>query len=361
MQKILFILFGFAALTYSCETGFSVAADYKEIPIIIGLLDIQDTVHYVSITKAYLDEEQDALLLAQIADSLYYEDELTVTIEEYNNSTMVSSKELARVDGNDIGFIRDEGVFIDAPNILYQYSHTLSNDNTYKLILIKNDTGLSVTAETNVVNEFNFITTTTPQNTAPFQAINFVSLTRRVFDYRIPHNSKFYDLNVVFNYSEIQISDSTDVEDKHITLNFQQNSEIPFRDQQLGVSRQFSITQDEFFDWIITHIPENQAVFRCPGLLDINFAFGDSTFYEYFQANNANDGLTIGQASTLFTNIDGGFGLFASRQLRTIKLTDLYEYAEQEGVEISDVTRDSLANSLITQHLNFIESRTCID
>ena len=72
MQKITFFVLAGLLLFAGCESDFDIAADYKEIPIIIGLLDIQDTVHYVSITKAFLDEDQDALFMAQQADSLYF-------------------------------------------------------------------------------------------------------------------------------------------------------------------------------------------------------------------------------------------------------------------------------------------------
>ena len=80
--------------------------------------------------------------------------------------------------------------------------------------------------------------------------------------------------------------------------------------------------------------------------------------YNYYLINNANEGLTSNQASTVFTNIDGGFGLFSSRQVRQIKLGDVYEFAEQDDFELSEATRDSLAN---IAGLNFIDSRPCVD
>ncbi|MCC7244082.1 MAG: hypothetical protein IT269_00265, partial [Saprospiraceae bacterium] len=59
MQKLLFLPL-LALLVASCSNDFDVAAPWKEIPVVYGLLSPQDTAHYIRIEKAFLDASEGA-------------------------------------------------------------------------------------------------------------------------------------------------------------------------------------------------------------------------------------------------------------------------------------------------------------
>jgi len=59
------------ALFTACENEVYINAEYKETIVIYGLLDPQDSIQYIKVNKAYLNENIGALEAAKISDSLY--------------------------------------------------------------------------------------------------------------------------------------------------------------------------------------------------------------------------------------------------------------------------------------------------
>jgi len=49
----LIFIFTIPCIFVSCETGFNAIADYKEIAIVYGVLNQEDTIHYLRINKAF--------------------------------------------------------------------------------------------------------------------------------------------------------------------------------------------------------------------------------------------------------------------------------------------------------------------
>ena len=58
------------ALFTACENEVYINAEYKETIVIYGLLDPQDSIQYIKVNKAYLNENIGALEAAKISDSL---------------------------------------------------------------------------------------------------------------------------------------------------------------------------------------------------------------------------------------------------------------------------------------------------
>ena len=75
-------LFTFSA----CDNEIDLVAEWKSIPVVYGLINVQDTAHYLRIEKAFLDPSVGAPTLAQIPDSLYY-DNILVQIERTGATT----------------------------------------------------------------------------------------------------------------------------------------------------------------------------------------------------------------------------------------------------------------------------------
>src|SRR3990172_3741195 len=118
-KKLKFAALLLPLLIQTCTTELELAADWKEITIVYGLLNYADTAHYVKINKAFLDKERSAFAVAKIGDSLFHNKTLDVKIEEYLNESLQNTYTLTKIDGNDDGLIKDpNGIFASSPNYL---------------------------------------------------------------------------------------------------------------------------------------------------------------------------------------------------------------------------------------------------
>jgi len=139
---------------HSCSTKFDVAAPYKNITVIYGFLDQADTAHYIRIQKAFLDNNKNALTMAQTPDSNFYAS-LRVKIERINfystggvHDTIVNIK---RVDLNLEGYPKEPGVFFNSPNYAYKFTDFLDPQYSYRIIVYNPATGETDSAETPVI------------------------------------------------------------------------------------------------------------------------------------------------------------------------------------------------------------------
>ena len=64
---IILVLLAFS----SCENTVDINADWKETIVVYGLLDPNDSVQYIKVNKAFLNQNTSAYTVAQISDSLY--------------------------------------------------------------------------------------------------------------------------------------------------------------------------------------------------------------------------------------------------------------------------------------------------
>ena len=126
MRNLLVLLFLSLLLTTGCRDDFSLEAPYQDIPVVFAYLDAQQEDHYIRVQKAFLGQNGDGELSAGVQDSLYYgPEEATVTIAQGNSQVV-----LERVNGNDVGINRPEGVFFSDANILYRFSNSALTFNS---------------------------------------------------------------------------------------------------------------------------------------------------------------------------------------------------------------------------------------
>src|SRR5947209_3608613 len=118
--RTLLLAISLFAFVSGCKKDFDITANYKEIPIVYGLLNAQEFTHYVRIQKGYLIDGN-ALIAAGVADSIYYPDVLTVKLKAQPNGSIYN---LTRIDGNTVGLPKDSGIFANSPNILYTFNGT---------------------------------------------------------------------------------------------------------------------------------------------------------------------------------------------------------------------------------------------
>jgi hypothetical protein len=118
---------------------------------------------------------------------------------------------------------------------------------------------------------------------------------------------------------------------------------------QGGLQKTFDVQGDAFYQFIVNSFePVADLYFiRIADSIQFILDAGGQELFDYIQFNNASLGITEGQVTDTYTNVDGGLGVFSSRYHKEGKI---YPMATQ--------TRDSIACSVITSGLNFAPNST---
>lgn len=108
---LLIVVIGFSA----CNDKLNIAAPYKNITVVYGLLNIADTAHYIRIQKAFMDENKSAIDMAKVADSSFY-GALKVSVKEISAAgVLLNTIPLDKVDLLNEGYPKDQGAFFQHP------------------------------------------------------------------------------------------------------------------------------------------------------------------------------------------------------------------------------------------------------
>ncbi len=301
------ILWGFS----SCDNEVSTIADWEEITIVYGLLNQNDSISYIKITKAYLGEGN-AMTFAQVRDSSEYDNKLDVRIEEYNNGNFV--KEFV-FDTTTI-YNKDEGAFYAPVQTVYSaVTHNmLSDDNTYKLIIHNPKTGKTMTSETPIVDsDFTIHKPVINNATRPTINIKDNEFPMAVEVYSAV-NGKRYGVYMTFNYKEVFEGDTTAYPKSIVWKSF------PVRkapDIEGGDILEFDFINHSFWVWLTENVPyadeekETSVAERYAETVVFTFEVAEDQFNTYMEVNEPTT--SIVQDRPEYSNIENGTGLFSAR------------------------------------------------
>ena len=104
-----------------------------------------------------------------------------------------------------------------------------------------------------------------------------------------------------------------------------------------------AIGGSDFYAYLSSTIPDDENVYRVAGKIDLLFSVGGVEFYNYYQINLAQTGITQGQSLPIYTNVENGLGIFSSRA-----------FNNNYNIDIDSKTIDSLSCMTTTAHLNFL-------
>lgn len=332
MKKILFAILAAPFFFQACSNDFDVAAPWQDIPIVYGLLNVNDTAHYIRVEKAFLDPKADAFDIAQIADSLYY-DNAVVQLEKVNTGKLYT---LQKVDGNLEGYPRKSGVFANAPNWLYKIDSLtldLKENDVIKIIVDRGEALPLVTSETSILGKG---TQRTPIASNPTFA----------FDYNLPsklswsstENAKIFDVTLFIKYTEYPIGQPDLFQHKIIEWKWGQGVRFNTTSTQYTLEKQGV----EFFQVVANNIPVNPDMKRIFEGIDIQIIQGGEALEKYINVALANTGITGSQELPTYSNLSEGLGVFSS-----------INYLVTKKAQLTTDTRDSLRNGVITKNLNF--------
>lgn len=320
------------ALFAGCKNDLDVTADYQDITLVYGLLNQNDTAHYIKINKAYLGEGN-AFFMAGVSDSVNYAAaDLDVKLEEYNtNGTLTNTFPCVRTV-NEIA--KDTGLFANDANILYKTTATLNAQRTYKLVINNNKTGKLITATTPMINGLNI---TTPQTNAQVNLIgnNFPFTVK----FQSAKNAMVYSMTIRFTYTDVNTVTS-DVTANTIDWPF---PNIKSSNANGGEDLLISLDPDGFCQFVASKLSApGQNIERHTGRLEFVFYAGGEELTTYLDVNGPSN--TLQQEKPEYTNINNGLGVFSCRF-----------NTSRNNITLAPQTIDSLINGRFTNQLGFTQ------
>ncbi len=318
-----------------CSNDLNLAAPWKDIPVVYGFIDRLDTAHYVRVEKAFLDSETSALTIAKNPDSLYYSN-VSVYFERKNGQRYP----LERVDGALEGYLRDTGIFAQAPNILYKIRRNAINlqaGEDLKIVVERGDNLPIDTAVTQVVSDI-LLWSPSVASTNGIQLKPDDFFTIR---FQPGAESIVFDIKATIHVKEITPANPTGLPlktiDWPIVRGISRTNEI---DEE--VIHKFS--SNSFYSILNQNLaPLNDPLAaRYISAIDFRIDAGAKEIKEYNDLLLANTGLPGAELIPVYTNMSEGFGLFTSRGFSVFS-----------DFRINQATRDWLMTNESTKALNF--------
>ena len=316
----------------ACSTDFQLEGEWKDIPVVYGFVSIQDSAHYIRVQRAFLEPGGNANEIAQIPDSLYYNN-ITVEFIRENGDTY----QLSRIDGNLEGYPREDGSFATSPNYLYKIRANEINLQGGELLTLRINRGDDlepVTAETRLIGEITMSETSpsTPLNLEYTRFINTV--------WQVSLDAQIFDIKYIFNYKESLVDDPTTLVNKSVTWDF--SNELR-RDPSSSSVSVFARPQGiSFYQFLGGAIEEDPSVNRIFDGMDIQVTASGQEIVDLINIARANSGITSSQVVPVYSNISEGIGFFSSRSV-----------GKRTNLTLNFSSQDSLENGIYTRNLNF--------
>lgn len=288
-----------AFLFSSCTTDFQINADWKEIPIVYGLLDRNDTTHYIRIGKAFIDPNTDAFTLAAIQDSLYFNG-ISPVMEEYVNNNLTRSFNL--VEDNSISM--DTGIFSNPSQVLYRFNTLLNTAATYKLTFVT-PLGERIETETPIIDRFTLDRPRRNDN------LNWSNPSGVRMEFRSPVNAKTYEIKARVHIEEYRRPNPN----LNVTKRFLEFNVTPtryFNSANGGQLNTLFIQGRSIFNLMNEQLEVSDTIGRRFRGVEFILLAGGEELANYIQINQPNQS-TLVQTKPEYTNVLNGFGIFSTR------------------------------------------------
>ena len=152
ISRFLFVLLT-VLLFNSCSTKVDVNADYQDITVVYGLLNQNDSIHYIKINKAFIVDNNAYVMATDPALSNYNPSDLDVYMEEWENGQHVSTFSF---DTTSI-YNKEPGIFYYPNQYVWKAAHKLNPNNSnynnefeYKLFVLNKTTGKIISSSTSL-------------------------------------------------------------------------------------------------------------------------------------------------------------------------------------------------------------------
>lgn len=303
----------------SCSTDVDLFADYKDVPVVYGLIDVQADTNFIKITKAFCNDDDNFVnpyAMALVYDSSNYPGKLEAFITEMKSTHDQLYQPTGRVLPLDTITIHNKkaGLFY-APHQLLYYTTERFNTNAngnkyrYKLFVVKPE-GDTITSETGVVDGNVSI------GTAKMKFQSEPSPRTSPLLFTATEEAALYEIGMQFNYREARPG-QPEVK-KEVTWSYGMKP-IGAYEHVVGNCYQLFYSVNALFTalgnaigndtvWDANH-PE---VIRYIDDFYIVISAAGEDFYNYYQFVQSQQSLSL---SNEYSNVEGGYGLFSSHIL----------------------------------------------
>lgn len=313
MRRLLLLLLALASILVSCSTDIDLYADYKQVPIIYGLLDANADTNFIKITRAFY-VEGDAYQAALNPDSSNYPGRLDVRLVEFRNGDSIREIVLDTITLHN----KQPGLFYHPDQKLYYtterlMANTTRNHYTYRLKAVFPDRILNTEADMVGNSSFNI------QSLGVNFSKEYFGMVPRRFNFLPAINGAIYQVSMSFTFLEQRTPDDDSVP-RTMSWNIGTFTDEFFTSHPDGEAYVFPYQPEDFYSNLIDFLGADTAI---PGLqrfigdypVEISISAGGDNLRQYVYNNDLSNGFTAGDNE--FTLIDHGYGVFSSRM--TIK------------------------------------------
>ncbi|MGP8217109.1 MAG: hypothetical protein ACLQQ4_16185 [Bacteroidia bacterium] len=308
----------------ACSNKLNVLAPYKNITVVYGLLDQNDTAHYVRINKAY-EGPGNAITMARQFDSVYYPaNQLLVQLQVYNSQNALAQTITLTPDSS---IPLQSGTFTSPKQILYKTKAKLNVLDQYGFnyqynLYVKNlHTQQVLTGSTQLLTDVTF----TAGLSGMYIPMSFFATAPSNIQWTSTVGGRIYQMTMRFYYHEITATDDTE---KYIDWVFPTQTASTLLG---GESLEYSYTAQQFLQFIRASIPIVNSAQRTADSIQVIFTSGSDDFNTYIQLSQPTLGIDPDQPS--FSDVKNGVGIFTSR------------HTQEQTELLNGQTIDSIVNS----------------
>jgi len=340
-MKTAYFLSGIALLFLfiSCKPDFDLNAPYQDVPVVYGILNYKDSIHYVKIYKGF-QSHGGVSLDAQNPDSIYYYDQITAVLQEYKDNQRTARQPIPLYTTN--VFPRDSGFFYyDKDKMIYYTTEPLSKDYVYKIV-ITHLSGKITEGKTPMVGAFNIVEL--PQEldmTTKYGKNQFLKFSQAT-------NAADYEIHVNFLYFEVNKKTNKVVYEGKIVKNITPHLGETFKINGNYIEKTFPKT---YYSDIAGKLSSNPNVTRYigtpkkPGIcIEIEAWAADTSLCKFLKSNEPTS--SFQQVNIIYSNLKTSeglaFGFFSSR-FKAPVIT----------ASVGRASEDSLITGSKTRHLGF--------
>lgn len=316
---------------WACDTDFKIEAPEKEIPVIYGIFNINEPKQYIRIERAFLSNGKDIFTQAKDPKILYYQEGQAKLFLAGFGKTILGKK----INGEDVGIKRSEGIFLQTPNFLYEFSTPDWKMLPPSKVIFQFETP---SLSNNVSSEIALIKELTLREGVPASPLNLGYDRVVTIGWTNSIEAKLFEIVFRIHYQEKSIKTNGVFMDKYIDWSLKKSIELG-TDPLKG---SYSFKGVEFYKFLGSSLEISSNIQRNLKAIDIYLTGGGIEFKEILSLNEANFGLTGSNSIPRFNNIENGIG-FLSSKMNAIR-TD---------ISVSASTLDSLRFGIYTQKLQF--------
>ena len=299
----------------SCKQEVNLYADYRELPIIYGLLDASLDTNYIKITRAFYTLG-DATQVALNPDSSNYPGRLDVRLAEYCNGRFVREIILDTITIHN----KQEGIFYAPAQKLYYTAEALQpnyKDYKYSYILSIALPDSTMHCKTDIVGSRAFKVKSLGVN---FSHEYFG--THRPFYFYPAVNAYYYDIEFKFSFKERRTPDSDSVL-RSMSWKVSEHEDYWFATHMSEDAYSFTYRPETF--WMVLKeylgddtLTEGVVRYLSDYPVQVTVTACGKNLRQYMYFNDPVNGIAPGDPE--FSLIQGGYGVFSSRMVMRRKL-----------------------------------------